>query len=909
MQRRFGLRFEVMTRQFVAWRRQERGFGTNPWGTHNRFIVSHSLLRRPEHFDPLLNHLGERARKGLLILDEAHVAAPASASKYATDTEITLTIRALAKRFDNRLFLSATPHNGHSNSFSALLEILDPVRFTRGVPVEGKKDLEPIMVRRLKRDLRQLGVERFPRRLLVQLALRNTSGTWRVERTAYDAETGEERKAITSDLAAGPPIELELAEKLRRYTELCAPTSGQGRLPFINLQQRLLSSPEAFARTITAHAQGLKGGPVAGPQQQKLAIEDRKGKKQAESDLEADPETHGVSDEALAEESDALVRRASATLPSPTEEARGLLGEMRALAEKARRQPDAKALALLAWLREHLCPAVGLGEDTRASRAWKPGRVIIFTEYADTKRYLVELLSAAIADTHDGERRILQFHGGMGDDARDEVQRAFNSKPEDHPVRILVATDAAREGVNLQAHCADLFHFDIPWNPARMEQRNGRIDRTLQPADEVRCHYFVYPDRTEDQVLETVVRKIATVQRELGSLGAVLLGQIEDALENGITRKSRAAVEKVGDDAKTATVDAELETRRTDLAAVREEVERAGRRLESSRRALEVEPDSLRGVVEIGLRLAGALPLTDAGKTSDGRPTYALPALDRSWDVTLDTLRPPRARTEAFFEWRQKAPLPVTFHPLASLSENAEQLHLAHPLVKRILDRFLAQGFGAHDLTRVTAVVAPGESVIRVVAFARLTLFGVGAVRLHDQLVPIAAAWSGDASTVKPYKDRVTAASAIVSTERLLAGSARAPNATICTHIQSNTDALFRALWPALEAEADALGVEARQGLLERARREADELRVLLVRQQTAIDKADTRLRQTDLYDIKDKVQKRQVDLDLKHLAERRAEAASELESEPAAIRSLYEVRMSRLTPVGLVVAWPEAMT
>ncbi|MFS8069622.1 MAG: DISARM system SNF2-like helicase DrmD, partial [Byssovorax sp.] len=725
MQRRFGLRFEVMTRQFVAWRRQERGFGTNPWGTHNRFIVSHSLLRRPEHRDPLLQHLGERSRKGLLILDEAHVAAPASASKYATDTEITRTIRDLAPRFDNRLFLSATPHNGHSNSFSALLEILDPVRFTRGVPVEGKKDLEPIMVRRLKRDLRQLGVARFPRRLLVQLALRNTSGTWRVERTAYDAETGEERKPITSDLAAGPPIELDLAEKLQRYTELCAPTSGQGRLPFIHMQQRLLSSPEAFARTIAAHAQGLKGGPVAGPQQQKLALQDRANKKQAESDLEADPETHGVSDEALAEESDAIVRRASAALPSPTEEARGLLGEMRALAEKARRQPDAKTLALLAWLREHLCPAVGLGEDTRASRAWKPGRVIIFTEYADTKRYLVELLSAAIADTHDGERRILQFHGGMGDDARDEVQRAFNSKPDDHPVRILVATDAAREGVNLQAHCADLFHFDIPWNPARMEQRNGRIDRTLQPADEVRCHYFVYPDRTEDQVLETVVRKIATVQRELGSLGAVLLGQIEDALENGITKKSRAAVEKVGADAKTATVDAELEARRTDLAAVREEVERAGRRLESSRRALEVEPDSLRGVVEIGLRLAGALPLTDAGKTSDGRPTYALPALDRSWDVTLDTLRPPRARTEAFFEWRQKPPQPVTFHPLASLSENAEQLHLAHPLVKRILDRFLAQGFGAHDLTRVTAVVAPDESVIRVVAFARLTLFGV----------------------------------------------------------------------------------------------------------------------------------------------------------------------------------------
>ena len=898
MQRRFGLRFEVMTRQFVGYRRQERGFGTNPWSTHNRFIVSHALLRRPEYKDPLFDHLGERARKGLLILDEAHVAAPASASKYATDTDITRTIRDLAPRFDNRLFLSATPHNGHSNSFSALLEILDPVRFTRGVPVEGKKDLEPVMVRRLKRDLRQLGVERFPRRLLVQLALSNRGGSWRLDQTSYDAETGEEGKALASDLGAGEPVELTLGEKLQRYTELCAPASGQGRLPFIHMQQRLLSSPEAFARTVEVHAQGLakKGGPVAAPRQQPLAIE-------------ADPETHGLSDEAVAEENDAAVRRASATLPSPTEEARALLAEMRALAEKARREPDAKALALLAWMREALCPAIGLGEGARASRAWSARRVILFTEYADTKRYLVELLAAAVAHTDDGEHRILQFHGGMGDDARDEVQQAFNSKPGDHPVRILVATDAAREGVNLQASCADLFHVDIPWNPARMEQRNGRIDRTLQPAEEVRCHYFVYPQRTEDQVLETVVRKIATVQRELGSLGAVLLGQIEAALENGITGKARAAVEKVGSDAKTATVDAELEARRSDLEAVRAEVERAGRRLESSRRTLEVDPDSLRGVVEIGLRLAGAPALTDAGKTGDGRATFELPALDRSWDVTLDTLRPPRGRTEDFWEWRRRPPRPVTFHPLASLSEGAEQLHLAHPFVKRILDRFLAQGFGAHDLTRVTAAVAPGESVVRVVGYARLTLFGSGAARLHDQLVPLAAAWSGDASGIKPYKDRATAVGAIASTERLLAGAAAAPNATIAKRIRENAEALFRALWPHLEAEADALAVEARQGLAERARREAEEMRGLLARQRAAIDKAEARLRQADLFNLQDKDQKRQVDLDLRHLDRRRAAAAGEMLSEPAAIEALYEVRMSRLTPVGLVVAWPEAMT
>jgi hypothetical protein len=243
------------------------------------------------------------------------------------------------------------------------------------------------------------------------------------------------------------------------------------------------------------------------------------------------------------------------------------------------------------------------------------------------------------------------------------------------------------------------------------------------------------------------------------------------------------------------------------------------------------------------------------------------------------------------------------------LAEEAEQIHLAHPFVRRILDRFLAQGFGAHDLSRVTALVAPDESVVRVVAYARLTLFGAGAARLHDQLVSIAAAWTGDAADVQPYKDRVTAVTAVRDIEHLLAGTAKAPNATIATRIQTHADALFRALWPHLEAEADALAVEARLGLAQRARRESDELRALLERQRVAIDKAETRLRQADLFNIQDRDQKRQIDLDLKHLDRRRGEAASELQSEPAAIEALYDVRMSRLTPVGLVVAWPEALT
>jgi hypothetical protein len=92
-------------------------------------------LRSEEYLRGLREWLLEFAAGSLFILDEAHAAAPSSQTKYAIDSQTTHAVRDIARRFEHRLFLSATPHNGHSNSFSALLEILDPQRFTRGVPV------------------------------------------------------------------------------------------------------------------------------------------------------------------------------------------------------------------------------------------------------------------------------------------------------------------------------------------------------------------------------------------------------------------------------------------------------------------------------------------------------------------------------------------------------------------------------------------------------------------------------------------------------------------------------------------------------------------------------------------------------------------------------------------------------
>ena len=230
---RFGLVFEILDRAYLGRMRRERGFGVNPWMTHSRFLVSHNLLIDPSYTDPMRAWLGAMRPGSLLILDEAHHAAPSSGGRYGIESKFTRAVRDLAGRFEHRLFLSATPHNGHSNSFSTLLELLDPYRFTRGVKVRGRKALEDVMVRRLKEDIRatQGG---FPER--------------RVERVVIDG------------LPLDAP-ELELSRLLDEYRtareERHANTSSKAQaaagLLVVGLQQRLLSSVEAFARSLAVH--------------------------------------------------------------------------------------------------------------------------------------------------------------------------------------------------------------------------------------------------------------------------------------------------------------------------------------------------------------------------------------------------------------------------------------------------------------------------------------------------------------------------------------------------------------------------------------------------------------------------------------------------------------------------------
>jgi hypothetical protein len=142
---------------------------------------------------------------------------------------------------------------------------------------------------------------------------------------------------------------------------------------------------------------------------------------------------------------------------------------------------------------------------------WNHRRLVIFTEWEATRRWFERRLAEALDDLAPDER-IATFTDVTPFDRREELKRRFNADPANDPLRILICTDAAREGINLQARCHDLIHFDLPWNPARLEQRNGRIDRKLQPAVKVFCRYFVYQQRPEDIVLDALVRKTELIR-------------------------------------------------------------------------------------------------------------------------------------------------------------------------------------------------------------------------------------------------------------------------------------------------------------------------------------------------------------------------------------------------------------
>ena len=416
-----------------------------------------------------------------------------------------------------------------------------------------------------------------------------------------------------------------------------------------------------------------------------------------------------------------------------------------------------------------------------------------------------------------------------------------------------------------------------------------------------------------------VVAKVQTIQKELGSLSAVLLDRYAEILEQGIGPASRAALEDAALLAgRRETVREELESERADLKKLRREIDEAGSILARSGKILDFDPDLLRETVDAGLALAGAGPLQPepAPGPDGGPPAYRLPDLPESWQGTLDTLRPPRPKDEPFWDWRRRPLLPVVFRPLERMDGARVHLHLQHPFVQRLLSRFLAQGYGAHDLSRITALRDPYGAQPVVLAFGRLSLFGAGAARLHDQIVTVAAPWldAGGPEHLRPYEGR-DEQRARDRFDRLLRElpAEGDPNAGVSDRVRerlrASAPADFAALWPHVEAEADALAHEAGRKLDERGALESEALRGLLRLQKGELQKARGKLPQLTLAfspsEPRAREQIRQIEQD-RHAAEDRLLAIDrEIETEPAAIQELYRVTLTRREPVGMVYLWP----
>jgi SNF2 family DNA or RNA helicase len=503
------------------------------------------------------------------------------------------------------------------------LEILDPQRFCRGVAIESVKQLEPVMVRRLKDDLRKLEGG-FPVREVVEVP---------VDGLATD----------NPELVLPQLLDEYRQAREERLKAAAKSTQVASALVLCSLQKRLLSSIEAFACTLSVHRDAFETQAKKAEEGARSISVDARAIAQLQfltSTPDADDDRAEASEDDLKKEDDAAIatataKVATADIGTSLDRERGLLARMTELANSSRSLPDARVKHLIKWARAH-----------------KNQRVLIFTEYADTKRYLEKQLRAALTPGRDSDPSIATFHGGMPEDAREEVKRAFNAELSDHPLRILIATDAAREGVNLQNNCADLFHFDVPWNPSRLEQRNGRIDRKLQRSPEVRCHYFVYEQRPEDRVLKALVQKTKTIRRELGSLAPVVERRLEDRLTTGFARRDVKRLteaidsERVDPDREKA-VQIELEAGRKRDRALKEQIEALQDLLKKSRDWLHIDKDDLRQAISCGLELLGAKPL----QREPGSDEFRLPEVvsrlqnDPSWLNTLDTLRPPRMRT------------------------------------------------------------------------------------------------------------------------------------------------------------------------------------------------------------------------------------------------------------------------
>jgi superfamily II DNA or RNA helicase len=679
---RFSLRFEEVDRRSTELLRRDLGPDANPFRVHQKVVASYDYVKQPDVLAELTSAVAPSASSlpwDLLVVDEAHNLAPGPVGE---ESELSRMLGGLVPLFEHRLFLTATPHNGFTRSFSGLLERLDPVRFTRRDELTAAEEarVEDVLVRRLKREINaRTNPPRFSERLLAPVPL-HLSSEERVLSAAFQAFRAALRAAVA------PASRAE-----QRAGSFAAEVLGK----------RLLSGPVPFADSWWRTVEGL-ADPVAADAAEVRAAE-RAASEETPNDAEADARLAQAARTVgawlsplrgtLAAEIDAVGR------------ALGALGLPPDGTPPAARRPsrDARFDALKRLVEERLVVDGTFRSDDR---------LVVFTEYRTT----LDSLAARLTEAFPAPGALRTLTGGMDPKERDAIKAAFND-PDDR-VRILVATDAASEGLNLQETARFLLHYDVPWNPARLEQRNGRLDRYGQARDVTVFHFA--SDEDEDLAfLAYVIAKVESIREDLGATGEVFEAAFEARfLEGRATGEVRAGVEK-GVAAARGRASFRRDSRaRSAAGADAAGSEEEGRALAALAREVDLDPESLATTLESALAIGASRPRLDL---PDPRGRRRLtPPVPATWAGLVDeVLRRPGAfggrgalpalvfDPKAFLDTRNGRPV---FRP----ASDAVLLHLGHPLLQRVFStwaraRFPGSGLAASRWTvrRVAAGSLP----------------------------------------------------------------------------------------------------------------------------------------------------------------------------------------------------------
>ena len=852
MRTKFSLRFEVVDRDYVHRLRKEYGVHVNPWASYPRLITSMDFLKREAPLNSFRASL--KSNRGgvlkdwdLLIVDEAHNLAPSGRKTFVRDSDRTIMIREIKDSFEHRLFLTATPHNGFTESFTALLEMLDPIRFSRG-PNLDRAQLDTVMVRRLKDGIHDaMGRRVFPRREVVSCP-------------------------VTMDVG-----EAALHDLLTTYTSKRLDRSGNKdrfavRFALVMLKRRLLSSPLAFAESIAVHQSHLRGldDPDAATEKVVAGL-----RSQVEEDHDDDDEKDQTERTAMME---------TARFFESTDEEVRLVEQMRELAERQRELPDAKARYLLDFIRLKLNPEQG----------WNRDRLLVFTEFKDTMLYLERLLEA-----QGWGDRVLTLYGGMPsrkatDDVvpqgREAIKAAFRSDPDsaEGKVRILVATDAAAEGLNLQEHCRLLIHWDIPWNPNRMEQRNGRIDRHGQPAEEVFCHHFVFAGREDSEFLQTVVNKVQVMRDDLRAVGEVIAAQVEEAM--------------LGQRMTLDVPESSIGRVRADLRAEvvhKQKIRELQRAWKDAKRELGLTRDNLERVVAAALAVQGQGKVQSA-LSADAKNAFRITELPQAWTDARAALKDGQGRTlGAVFDEAD-----------ARGRKDVALVHLDHPLMKRCLAVFRANLWAtglheSHQLHRTSYRVLADADCDRpvVIAFARLVCVSTAGHKLHEDLFMVGGEIHD--SDIFWLKDQ--------ELDGLLGRDAEHPaiSTQVGDYFRQRFSVHAERLRQQIEEAGAKRGAQVKKDLRAKGTADAGEVRKLIDQRIKEITKTlqqmdkEATTPQLQLWPAEQLEQHRStrdyLDGRLKQLQEERT-------TQPEAVKQRYKMRTPRAFPLALLYLIPESM-